>query len=151
MCPLLRSQTLLYISKALCSSFIEQYLKLSKIKSMSHDIIHHFCDVSFFALWLAQKSYNYTLVYGLNLFYDLGGNGCVCVCMGKVTMVIFVTQCVICRQHNFAKCFCLQIEVFVNQGTMKLNVWMFCFFNNELCEVRTIFLVLCLVTKKLPS
>lgn len=51
-----------------------------------------------------------TSVYKLNLFYDFGGNDCVCFCVEKMAMDVFVTRYGVCKhKQNYAEHFCLQI------------------------------------------
>lgn len=60
---------------------------------------------------LPFEIYNDTSVCNLNLFYDLGKDGCGCVCLGKMAVVAFVTLCGFCKQkQNFVDHFCLLVE-----------------------------------------
>lgn len=50
--------------------------------------------------------YSGTSVYNRNLFFNLGTDGSVCICVWKMAEVLFVTRCRICKQKwNCAKCF----------------------------------------------
>lgn len=63
-----------------------------------------------------------TLVHELNLFFNLGNDGCVCVYEGKMAMVVLVTQDRVYKQkqncfHFYLQPNCLQIKAFMNQST----------------------------------
>lgn len=57
-----------------------------------------------------------------NLFYDLKEDGGICVCVGKMLMVMLVTQCRVRKQKQTSvKCFSLGAELFANKSTRDLR------------------------------
>lgn len=46
-----------------------------------------------------------------------GKGGHICVCVGNMSITVFFSQCRVCKQkQTFAKCYCLQTQLFLNKS-----------------------------------
>lgn len=69
-------------------------------------------------------------VYELNLFFDLGEDGCIYICLGKMALVVFVTQCGVCDIWFFS--FANQI---VNRRICELRYY----YNSYFKKIQSVF------------
>lgn len=92
--------------------------------NLTHMLPQYLCFLLIYTILQDQniQTYSGTWVYRLDLLYDFGEDSYICICVGKVAVVILVTQCKICKwKQTFAKC-CLQTKLFAKRSISTLII-----------------------------